>query len=136
MVVSHDKVTMTTFVMPNSYCIDGDYDFDGESLGDWHTGSGAVLMKNIIKCGFGIEPQMNDVKVIPANYIPADNAEITLQVGTDNVTVKYENCNSGERKFYLDGKELVSSFDQIRNTPFVVVSKKDLHDGCVILIKD
>ena len=136
MVVSHDKVTMTTFVMPNSYCIDGDYDFDGESMGDWHTGSGAVLMKNIIKCGFGIEPMMNDLKVIPANYIPADNAEITLPIGNNDITVKYENSNSGERKFYLDGKELETSFDSIRNTPFVIISKKILRDGCVILIKD
>lgn len=136
MVISHDNVTMTTFVMPNSYCIDGDFDFNGESMGDWHTGSGAVLIKNIIKCGFGIEPMMNDVKFIPSAYFPSSQAEITLSICGKKVTCRYENRNSGERQFYLNGQRIEASFDKMRNTSYIVVDKKALTDNCTILVID
>ena len=136
MVISHDNVTMTTFVMPNSYCIDGDFDFNGESMGDWHTGSGAVLIKDIIKYGFGIEPAMNDVRFIPSAYFPTSHAEIRLFICGKNVTCRYENRNQGERQFYFNGQKLETSFDEIRNTSYVVIDKKALTDNCTLDIID
>jgi cellobiose phosphorylase len=107
---------MTTFVMPNSYCIDGEFGFDGESMGDWHTGSGAVLIKDIIKYGFGVEPMLDNIKICPAGYFPSDRAEIVLFVGNKRLTVKYENHNSGTRHILIDGKEAELGFDPVRNT--------------------
>ena len=49
MVISHPNATHTTFVMPNAYCESEEYFADGESMGDWYTGSGTVLMKEIMR---------------------------------------------------------------------------------------
>ena len=136
MVISHDKVTMTTFVMPNSYCIDGAYDYDGESMGDWHTGSGAVLIKNFIKYGFGIEPSMDSVKIIPASYLPTDTASITLSIADKEITMNYENRGIGERQMYFNGEKLELDFDSTRNTPYAVLPKSALKDKNQILVLD
>lgn len=136
MVISHEKVTLSTFVMPNSYCIDGEFDYDGESMGDWYTGSGAVLIKNIIKCGFGIEPMINNVKIIPSAYFPANKAEITLSICNKTITCRYENRNQGERQFYLNGERVETNFDSLRNTSYISIDKKILTNHCTILIID
>ena len=136
MVISHKNVTMTSFVMPNSYCIDGEFGFDGESMGDWHTGSGAVLVKDIIKYGFGIEPMIDDLKIIPAKILPSDNAEIRLPVGDKIITLKYENHNEGKRRIYVDGREAELSFDSNRNTHFLILPKANLSHECLITVVD
>ena len=136
MVISHKNVTLTTFIMPNSYCIDGEYDFDGESMGDWYTGSGAVLLKNIIKCGFGIEPTMDAVKIIPAAYFPAKNASLSVTICGKPVTVQYENRNEGTRRILFNGKELALDFDTMRNTSYATIAKKDLAKANRIVVID
>lgn len=136
MVISHDNVTMSTFVMPNSYCIDGEFDFNGESMGDWYTGSGAVLMKNVIKYGFGVEPTMDSVKIMPSSYFPARNARMKLTVGGKVITVKYENRGHGIRQILLNGELLELYFDDLRNAHGSVVSKKKLVDNSTVLIVD
>ncbi len=42
---THAYISTTPFVMPNSYCYNEQYGFDGESMNDWFTGSGCVLGK-------------------------------------------------------------------------------------------
>ncbi|MBE6573431.1 MAG: hypothetical protein E7652_03455, partial [Ruminococcaceae bacterium] len=51
MVITHDNATLTTFVMPNSYCANDEYGIDGVSMGDWYTGSGTVLIKELVRFG-------------------------------------------------------------------------------------
>lgn len=136
MVISHDRVTMSTFVMPNSYCIDGEYGFDGESMGDWHTGSGAVLIKDIIKYGFGIEPLMDSVRITPAAYFPTDKAEMILPVCGKRIQCRYENRGEGRRDIYLNGQRLETFLDPMRNVPYAVIDKKDITDDCTVIIVD
>ena len=136
MVISHSKVTMSTFVMPNSYCIDGEFDFDGESMGDWYTGSGAVLIKNVIKYGFGVEPTMDDVKIMPSAYFPAKNAQMKLNICNKAITVKYENRGQGRRQIFLSGDPLELRFDKLRNTYGAIVPKSALADNNTVLVID
>lgn len=136
MVISHENVTRTTFAMPNSYCFTEEYSADGDSMGDWYTGSGTVLIKDIIKCGFGIEPDMSGIKVSPGNYFPAKSAEMSLDIKNTRVYVKYENQNSGNRKIYLNGKELETGFDTMKNLRFAYIPTSELKDVNEIVIKD
>ncbi len=136
MVISHENATMSTFVMPNSYCSDNDYGFDGESMGDWYTGSGTVLIKNIIKCAFGIEPNLQGLKLLPAKYFPSKKAEISLKLKGFNVTVKYQNLNSENRKITLNGKELPLEFDSLRNIYYAQIDKAKLSDNSLIVVTD
>ncbi len=136
MVISHDNVTLSTFVMPNSYCIDGEFEYNGESMGDWYTGSGAVLIKNIIKCGFGIEPMINDVKVGPSTYFPSDEAEISLPICGNMVNIRYENKQNGTRHIYLNGQECDIQTDPISNTKYALIPKAQFKTAREILIVD
>jgi len=106
MVISQENATRTTFVMPNSYCYTEEYSADGDSMGDWYTGSGTVLIKNIVKCGFGIVPTLDGVRIAPPSYMPSKSASIHLLLKGKKVTVLYENKDSGERSISIDDKTL------------------------------
>ncbi len=136
MVISHENVTKTTFAMPNSYCFTEEYSADGDSMGDWYTGSGTVLIKDIIKCGFGIEPDMNGIKVAPGAYFPAKSAEMSLDIKNKRVTVKYLNENSKERKIFLNGEELKTETDAMKKLRFAYIPTSALNDVNEIVIKD
>ena len=136
MVISHENVTLTSFAMPNSYCQDDYYGFNGESMGDWYTGSGTVLIKEIIKCAFGIEPSLNTLKIAPASFFPTKRAEISLNINGKRVTVKYSNQNSKSRKILLNGTQLEVLFDDVRNTYYTVIEKKNLTENNLIEVID
>lgn len=136
MVISHPHVTMSTFVMPNSYCIDGEFDFDGESMGDWYTGSGAVLMKNIIKYGFGIEPTLTDVKIFPSAHFPAASAKMKLCISGKSINIVYRNEGNRNRKILLNSEpcELIS--DSLKNTCGTSIPKSRLTDNMTVTVVD
>ncbi len=136
MVISHNNATRTTFVMPNSYCDSEEYSIDGESMGDWYTGSGTVLIKDIIKCGFGIEPTLSSLKISPTDYFPCKKAEIMLRLKGCNLCVRYENRGESVRKIYFNNKELPLAFDNIRNNYYAEIVDDELTAKSEILITD
>ncbi len=136
MVISHENVTLSSFIMPNSYCQDDIYGFDGESMGDWYTGSGAVLIKEVIKCAFGIEPNLNGLKIVPANYFPTDKAEISIKIGDKKVIVKYQNSNNSKRKILVNGKDVEVLYDSVRETYYTEIEKSDLLEENIIEVID
>lgn len=136
MVISHENPTRTTFVMPNSYCESEEYNLDGDSAGDWYTGSGTVLIKEIIKCGFGVEPTLSSLKISPADYFPSKNAEFTVNIKGCKLHLKYENRGEGKRKIYLGDKELPLTFDSVRNNYYAEIADNELLAKTEILITD
>ncbi len=125
-VITHDNCTMTSFIMPNSYCENPDYGMDGESMGDWHTGSATVLIKEIIRYGFGICPTLNGVLIQTPKYFPSKNAEITLRVRGSKLTMKYSNNGQGKRTTDIIGAdEIEKSYDDLMgiNTYFIPFNK-------------
>lgn len=136
MVISHDNCTMTTFAMPNSYCYNPDYDIDGESMGDWYTGSGTVLVKGIIKYGFGIMPTLDSLRIQTPAVMPCTEAQIEIRVKGHPITVRYENRGAGSRKFMCKGKELMTEYDSLMKTPVLTLPDSDLYDGMVIEVID
>ena len=110
--ITHDKITTSPFVMPNSYGYNPELGIDGESMSDWYTGSSNTLLKAIIFDMFGIKPQIGDELVIePTNYFPSDNAEISLPIKGKKVTVRYQNTHLNKRKIYVNGEELTTNIN-------------------------
>ena len=95
-----------------------------------------VLIKDIIKYGFGVEPTMDSVRIIPTAYFPTNKAEITLPVCGNPFTVRYENRNQGERRFYVNGQRVEASFDKMRNTHYIKLDKADLANVRTVTIVD
>ncbi|MDD6095629.1 MAG: hypothetical protein PUC29_07805 [Clostridia bacterium] len=115
-VITHENATMSTFVMPNSYCENAEYGLDGESLGDWHTGSGCVMIKEMISCAFGIVPTLDGVKIQPPAYFPSKKAEIEVNVKNTKVHLIYADSGKGERTVTIDGAPYSEHFDEMMNT--------------------
>lgn len=111
--ITHRFVSKTPFVMLNSYCQNEEFDIDGESMGDWYTGGGCVLLRDIIKYAFGIQPDLNGLKVITASYMPANNATISLNIKGSHVELVYKNENKGCRTYFINGKEMKTTTDEI-----------------------
>jgi len=136
-VITHDNCTMSSFVMPNSYCENADYGMDGESMGDWHTGSGAVLVKETIRYGFGIHPSVDGVRIQPPAYFPAKKAEITLNVKGSKINLKYEDCGQGARKTVITGADSFNeSFDSLMNTTVYFIPASAMGEEITVTICD
>ena len=105
--ITHEKITTSPFVMPNSYGYNPELNIDGESMSDWYTGSSNTLLKAIIFDMFGIKPQIGDELVIdPTDYFPSDEASISLMIKKKHVNIHYLNKHNNKRKIYVNGKEI------------------------------
>jgi cellobiose phosphorylase len=76
--------------MPNSYVDNDERGFDGESMSDWFTGSGCVLLKVLMWYVFGVRGDLDGLTVAPASYMPFQTASITLQVKGAEVSIEYK----------------------------------------------
>ena len=101
--INHDHISTTPFVMPNSFLYNEERGFDGESMSDWFTGAGCVLIKLIVNGMLGIKPDLGGVRVRPASYMPFKSMSITVKLKGTDLTVIYENAGKGERSFEVNG---------------------------------
>lgn len=123
--LTHDYLTKTPFVMPNSYCINAEYGIDGESLGDWYTGSGAVFSRVIIEYALGIQADLYGIKILFPNYSPTDKISAELKIKNKKLLFRYENHNSGGRKYCFNGKKYNSLLyignDELKNENEIII---------------
>ena len=132
--VTHEFVSTTPFVMPNSYIKNEDEGLDGESMSDWFTGSGCVLIKVLIRYAFGIRPTLDGLYISPADHIPFKKATISLIVKGCAVTVVYEKTDQ-KKKFIVEGKEVESVYDERRKTQSIYFDNEKLKENPEILIR-
>ncbi len=114
--ITHDFISTSPFVMPNSYIHNDEELLDGESMSDWFTGSGCVLAKVLVRMIFGIEPTLDGITVAPAAYMPATECSIALELCGAKISLTYRNVGRGERRFTVNGIEQASEFDEALGT--------------------
>ena len=100
--LTHEYVSTTPFVMPNSYVENAELGFNGESMSDWFTGSGCVLVKVLLRYVFGLQVGLDGVTVAPSAFCPFEKMQITIRIKGVNVTLSYEK-KGGSREFFVDG---------------------------------
>ena len=88
--ITHKFISTSPFVMPNSYVENLEEGFDGESMSDWFTGGGSVLVKVLIWYIFGIRPTLDGIYIAPSNDMPFENAQINLKVKGVEISVRYK----------------------------------------------
>lgn len=135
-VISHDNPSLSTFAMPNSYFDNEELCMDGESGGDWYTGSGTTLIKAIVGQGFGIRPDLEGLKVEMPMFMPSDNASISIKVKGSNVKVNYENKSNGNRKYLINGVEAATEINPVTGAPMIYIKKADFTDNMNITVID
>lgn len=133
---SNKNMTMSPFVMTNSYLDNVEKGYDGQSQNDWFTGSGTVFIKNIVRNCIGLYADMNGVYVQPAFHMPVDRFTADVLVKGSRVKVKYENSGAAERTVFVDGKAVGTEFDALMNLNKAYIPDGIFHDGMEIEIKD
>lgn len=133
--ITHEYVTKSPFVMSNSYLDNPEFGLNGESAIDWYTGAGTVLLKVLVRYGLGILPDLNGITIQTPAKMPCSSVHAKLRIKGYQIQFSYENKQKGQRKIYVDGKEVVPVYDEWMETEKVYIENNDLHDNMEILVK-
>ena len=113
--LTHEFVSTTPFVMPNSYVHNDEKEFDGESMSDWFTGSGAVLGKVLFFGVLGLQPDLNGVTVSPAVSTLFHELKTALCIKGGEIEIRYKNMDRGVRTVTVNGKVISGKSVYIQN---------------------
>lgn len=103
--LTHDILSTTPFVMPNSYSRNSDAGMDGESMSDWYTGSANTLIKSLVRGLFGINPSLNGLYITPSNFFASKKASCSLKIRDTMVTLTYQGQNGNVSNIEINGNE-------------------------------
>lgn len=104
--ITHEILTTTPFVMPNSYSYNEEEDMDGESMSDWYTGSANTLIKTLIKGAFGIFVSLDGVSIDLRSYIASKKATCSLKIRNANIRLTYEQVGQESMRVFVNGNEV------------------------------
>ena len=131
--ITHEKLSTTTFVMPNSYLLNEAFNMDGESMNDWYTGSSCVLIKVLVRCLFGIDVKLDRVIISPSKFIPFK--QVKMQINVRNKLIDLEVSNDKQRSFYVNGEKIASKTDMYTSNEYIEIKHEDLKDVNKIIVK-
>lgn len=131
--ITHEKISTSPFIMSNSYIYNEKLGLDGESGGDWYTGSACVLIKVIINKVFGVECNLNELIFVPSKYMPFNNAKLEMALRGKNIKVEYLSDEKTAQGIYVvkNGKK---SRVELNDNNQYVMPFNDLADGLEILV--
>ena len=130
--ITHEHVSCSPFVMPNSYGYNEDMGIDGESMADWQTGSSNVLLKILVRYIIGFEPTMDGLMIQTAKNLPFDRFDVTLDYGQSSVTLHYRKTG-GERHYRVDGKIYGGNMDPLMKLNVLNLSDSYLQKNHVVI---
>ncbi len=136
---THEKVSCSAFVMPNSYGLNAALNIDGESMQDWQTGSSNVLYKTFVRHIFGFNPGYDHLKISPAEYAPYERLQADFACRGKKITVMIENggadlTHNAGRRFVLNGEEMPAEPDELTGITKLVIDYEALKDENTIRV--
>ncbi len=134
--ITHEFISTTPFVMPNSYVYNPELGCDGESMNDWFTGSSSTLFKSLVRNAFGFDPHLNQLVLHPADYFPFEEADMTITFR--NKLIHLHHIQKGkERHILLNGKKLnLMDEENGLRKKITTIPYTDLEEENTILISD
>ena len=124
--LTHEKISTSPFIMSNSYVFDEERGYDGESMNDWFTGSGCVLIKILVWEVFGILPTLEGLIIRPCNYLPTQKASIRLKVKGCDLSVCLAHGTSKPSEFIVNGKKMQSEICEQSKTEQIFFSNEEI----------
>lgn len=110
---THQTISGSPFVMPNSYGLNEEKLIDGESMADWQTGSSNVILKTLIRFVFGIEPQFDGVWIQPAVWMPFNSFRFRIMIRTTSLSIRYQNQGGKRRTYRVNGENRGTVYDEV-----------------------
>ena len=131
--ITHEKITTSPFIMSNSYIYNSSLGLDGESGGDWYTGSACVLIKVLIYKVFGVECNLKELVFKPSEYLPFSNAELEMKLHGKTIRIKYVTNNDLPQGIFVvsNGKKEKVNLNAEKR---YILSFNNLFDGVEILM--
>ena len=125
----HENLTHSPFVMPNSYGYNLEKSIDGENMNDWQTGSSNVVLKLLIRFVFGFEPDFDGLWIQPASWCPFESFQFTLDIRGCKISIRYENKQTGERSFKVNGEAKESKLDELMGVHKLWIPNEQIKSG-------
>jgi cellobiose phosphorylase len=124
--ITHELISTSPFVMPNSYAENPEQGMDGESMSDWFTGSGCVLGKVLFFCVFGVRPNLQGVEICPAINKKFNKLQTTLSIKGGEITVIYKYTGQGKRTFTVNGNAVCGEYVAKYGTDKITLSNEEV----------
>ncbi len=134
--ITHKLITTTPFVMSNSYSYNEELGLDGESMSDWFTGSANTFIKAIVRYVFGVEPDLDGVKISPCEYMPTKFAQISITVKGKRIKLVYRNKGAGKRSFTLNGAPVTATVSPSSGAPMLYIRSDLLKSDNTVTVTD
>ena len=103
---THESVSVSPFVLPNSYGDNEEFHIDGESMQDWQTGSSNVLFKLFVRYVLGFEPVLGGLLIQPSRYQLFGTMSLEIKYLNHSVFLKYKgeaSLQTSNREFKVNG---------------------------------
>ena len=114
--VTHERTSLSPFVMPNSYGYNEALNIDGDSMNDWQTGSSNVTVKVFVRNVLGVKPEYDGVWIQPAAFCPFDGFEGQVLVRGNTLRVTCRKGSGKEARFTVNGKEMPCEWSEALQT--------------------
>ncbi len=111
---THEEVSVSPFVLPNSYGDNEEFHIDGESMQDWQTGSSNVLFKLFVRYVLGFEPVLGGLLIQPSRYQIFETMSLRIKYLNHNVLLKYigkPTEHTSNREFKINGVLYQGEYD-------------------------
>lgn len=107
--ITHNKISVTPFVMNNSYGYNPSLGIDGESMNDWYTGSSNTLLKTFYEDIFGLKVSLKGLLTIdPTHDFPVEEVKVDVTLRGTRCHLIYRHNN--KHSIYLND-ELVEKIE-------------------------
>ncbi len=105
---THEHLSTSPFVMPNSYSYNEEEDMDGESMSDWYTGSANTLLKTIIKGIFGIQMHLDYMEVHVLKHYPARKCSLSFKAQNHLIHMVYSSHSERMQRIMKVNGEVIN----------------------------
>ena len=114
--LTHENISVTPFVMNNSYVYNERWAMDGESMSDWHTGSSNVMIKVLARYACGIRPDLDGITISPGQYMAAGGFTLKAVIKGKEIELVYKNSDTNKQTFIVNGVEKETKNGALRLT--------------------
>ena len=133
---THDHVSVSPYVMPNSYGYNPEKNIDGQSMMDWQTGSSNVTLKLLVRYVVGVEPEYDGVWIQPATACPFERFSAEVPVKGATVRIQYARKGHEQRRFMVNGQPTEGTYSEILRVYRVWVPAADLTGIVDVTVED
>ncbi len=132
---THEKVSVSPYVVPNSYGFNEEKQIDGESMQDWQTGSSNVILKTFIKYVFGVQPEYEGIWIQPSTDIPFEKMEVAITIRGCKLMINYTNAGTKTRRFKVNQQEEMGVYYEEMQQERLWIDYAKLNHGDTLFIE-